>query len=189
MRAFQDKNGFEWQLILTFDKVEKVERFVKDKDGKPVSIFAMTESGDFSPIKDLKTLTKVGFFILLEDILAVFDLQNFDAENEALYEFFPELKIETKIQKAARFFSSLLDGPSLEALNEALMEEIVNFTLNPLRQQAMREILAKEKELEAMTVQKACQKILSKLDNMEPTIENELNKGLDQYFPQAQQNE
>ena len=188
MRAFQDKIGYEWQLILTFDKVEKVERFVKDKDGKPVSIFAMTESGDFSPIKDLKTLTKVAFFILLDDILTVFDLYKYDVDNEALYELFPDLKSETRIQKAARYFSSLLDGPSLEALNEALMEEIVNFTLNPLRQKAMREILAKEKELEAMMVEKASQKILSKLDNMEPTIENELNKRLDQYFPQEPQN-
>ncbi|MDO4629833.1 MAG: hypothetical protein Q4C70_11675, partial [Planctomycetia bacterium] len=47
---------------------------------------------------------------------------------------------------------------------------ITNFTTNPERREAIRELLQKEKEMETLTVKQLKEKQLARMDEMQPVI-------------------
>ena len=182
MQEFKDKFGDSWQLTLTADTVSRISAAVKDPDGKPVDIFKMVETANFAPLKHLYTLLQVAFQMVFSDVMENFDLMDYDERNEDLYELIPDLEKESKVKKAYRWFSSLLDGPAIEEISVKVMEEIVNFTSSPVRQKAIREVLEKEKELEDYTISNAAGQIVSKMDNTREKIQGLVQEQIQKAF-------
>ncbi len=180
MVSFADKNGKKWNLLVTYEIADRLEAFVEGPSGKGLNVFEIVEKGDFSPLKRIKTLVATAFYMAYDDIMRLFDQENFDRENEIWYASNPERKNENREQKAFRWFSSAIDGETLENLADAVPQAILNFTLSRDRREALSKILAAENELETEIVQQGVEKFLAEAENIRENIENLLDKTLSQ---------
>lgn len=180
MVSFADKNGKKWNLLVTYEIAERLETFVKLPSGEGLNVFEIVEKGDFSPLKRIKILVATAFYMAYDDIMRLFDQENFDRENEIWYASNPERKNENREQKAFRWFSSAIDGETLENLADAVPQAILNFTLSRDRREALSKILAAENELETEIIQQGVEKFLAEAENIRENIENLLDKTLSQ---------
>lgn len=184
MQTFKDSKGREWSLNITYDAVQKV------LDLHGIDIFAMVEKIDFSPLKNIHNLCKIVFTLCFTQILDEFDVEKYDAENEAFYELFPDHKNELKSQKAMRWFCSFLTGSVILEMTDALMQEIINFTSNPTRREAILSIIEKETEIETLSIQNGTEQALQKIANFQtklPQIISEKLQEMEDQNPSLQE--
>jgi len=165
-------------LLVTYEIAERLETFVKLPSGEGLNVFEIVEKGDFSPLKRIKTLVATAFYMAYDDIMRLFDQENFDRENEIWYASNPERKNENREQKAFRWFSSATDGETLENLADAVPQAILNFTLSRDRREALSKILAAENELETEIIQQGVEKFLAEAENIRENIGNLLDQTL-----------
>ena len=151
MTFFQDANGREWNLRITVKAVQDVREHVQNPEtGEYFDLYEIVETGNFKPLKKLDILVKTAFWLLYDEIIQEFDFQEFEnaREKTGFYESFPEKKNQTRTQKMFDWFQTGLTGEVLEEMADALSEAIVNFTVSRTQKEALKEILASEKELE-----------------------------------------
>lgn len=160
MSAFQDKYGEIWTLDIKTSDVQRVKKLVKDRDGKPVDLLAMTERANFSAIKnDLETLVSVILVLCFEEINERFSVEQWDKKNEATYELIPEWRDEPRMKKAFRWLESRISCDNLPDAVEAFIDAMINFTPSLHRREALKKIEKAEEEMEKI----ACEKVLEQM--------------------------
>lgn len=179
MPTFTDNQNRIWTVEITADGAARVRDLVKDTEGAPVDLFAAAESGKFDALKNIQVLTKVVFVLCLSQVLEEFNVEKHDTENAEIYELIPDRRDERKAQKAARWFSNGITGPVMETMTDALMQAIINFTTNQTRRDAIREVLAREKELEDLAYSEVKEQLTGRLDSLKATVRAEIGKYLD----------
>jgi hypothetical protein len=177
MVNFKTTNGITYILDIKTKDIKAVKELVKYPDGKQVDIFEAAETGTLASIyKDIETLINVVFVLCLDQIKEHFDLKKYDENNQKTYEFIPELKDEPAITKASRWFGNTINGDSVIEIIDAFIEAVINFTPSESRRNAMRMILAKEKEIEKLEMdyrQKSINQMFTQTQNQ---LENRWTK-------------
>jgi hypothetical protein len=167
MSTFKDSQGTDWILEIKIQHIEAVKRLCKDHTGKPVDLLYIIETGNLEQlIRDIELLVNVVFVLCYQQVKELFDVTEYDKNNAEMYELIPEWKTESAMTKASRWFGQRLNGETLITLIEAFQEGLIDFFPNESRKAALRQIIAKQKELE-------------RIQNEE--LENQMNK----VFPQV----
>jgi len=161
MSTFKDTNGTEWSLEIKLRHVEEIRRYCKGRDGKPIDLLSIIESGNLERlVNDIELVVNIVFVICYDQVREQFNLADYDAQHREEYEMFPELKAESEKVKASRWFGGLLNGQALTALADAFVEALVNFFPNESRKTALKKILEKSKEVERMQ----CDEMIRQID-------------------------
>lgn len=177
MSHFTDAAGDVWVLDIKVADVERVKKLVFDKHGLPIDLLAVTERGDFRQIKnDLATAINVIQVLCLDQIGHRFDLEKYDAENEALYEMIPEWRGESRMQKASRWLAARINHEVLPAMMEAFYEALLNFTSSPSRRDAMKSIYDGECALEKLSHQEAARQAEEAIKRSQTVITDAIRK-------------
>ena len=173
MSAFTDTNSRTWLVDIKFRHVDEIKRFCKGKDGKPLDLLAVLEKGAVESVfNDTETVVNMVFVLCYPEVRKYFNLAEYDAANAAYYEAVPELKAESEMFKAARWFAEQLDGQALLALGYALQEAIVNFCPSEGRKATLKKMLEKSRELDQMQAEVVMQQI----DEAVPKIQAEAKR-------------
>ena len=125
---------------------------------------------------NVELIVNIVFVLCYAQVREHFNLAAYDEAMQAEYEMFPELKTETEIFKAARWFGGLMDGPALEAMTNAFLEALLNFCPNGSRRAALKKIGAKSKELEQIRCEAALQQIDEAMEQAVPMMQAEMRK-------------
>lgn len=184
MPLFTDSRGQIWSCKLTYDKAEHIKSRVLTSQGEPFDVFMIVEKGDFSPLKNIKTLVETAFFMVYEDVMRLFDLDSYNKENEFIYEVNAHLRAENREQKAFRWFSSAVDAKVLEELANVVPKTIVNFTMTQTRRDALATILEKEEEIETEAIVQGMERFLTYTEKAKRTIVDLIDKKAQNTFPQ-----
>ncbi len=145
MATFTDSKGLEWPIEIKVRDVERVKAHVKGVNGQPVDLLAIAEKGDFSAVSgSVQTVLQVVFWLLLDDIMANFDREQWDADHAALYELVPEEKKKTVLQKVADWWGERIGGAEVLALVRAWETAVLNFIPNPRVREAARKVMERE---------------------------------------------
>ena len=180
MSIFTDCKGKEWELRITTKDVTLVERLVLDRDGEPIDLLAMADTGNlFQLYGDSRRMIDVVFVCLLEQISANFNEADFDAENEVLYLVEPELR-ENRLKKMGAWFGARVDGACITAMTEAFKEALVNFTRNPRQREALTRVLENQTAVEAAQADRLIQmsddRVRKFQQGMDKEVQRELQK-------------
>jgi len=182
MSTFKDANGQDWVLDIKFHHVEKIKRYPISKDGKPFDLLAILEKENLETLMiDFEQLINIVFVICYEQVKERFDLAAYDEANKEDYEMFPELKVESAMFKAARWFAQQLNGQAIQELSEAFEEALLNFYPNQNRKDALKKILEKQRELERMQ----CEEAIRVFDESVPVIQDEIKRQVRETFSDA----
>jgi hypothetical protein len=182
MASFKTTNGITYIIDIKTKDVKAVKELVKYPDGQPVDIFEAAETGTLASIyQDMETLVNVVFVLCLDQIKENFDLKKYDEQNAKSYQLQPELGEEPPITKASRWFGNTINGDVMIEIIEALLEAVINFTPSESRRQAMRTILAREKEMEKIESEmriKSIEKVFNKKQGQLEKIWDNLTKSM-----------
>lgn len=171
MATFTDNTGMEWSLNIKVSDIERVKSHVKGVGGKPVDLLEVAEKGDFSAISgSVQTILNVIFWLLLDDIMAHFDREAWDADHAALYEAVPEEKKKTNIQKAADWFGSRISGEQVLQMVKAWEEALLGFIPTPRVRQAIEKVMEREEIYRDKLFQAAEQKALEEIGQNEAQL-------------------
>lgn len=170
---FTDLHGERWPVVITTGSAELVKKWVKNADGQAVDLFDFVQTGNASALaSDPKTVIQVAFFLCFDDVMNRFDLPDYDERMSKYYEFDPELKNRSPIQKALDWFSARLQGASIRELVRAYEVALINFIPNPECQKAAQSVLAKRDELLKLKASEAEGRINVDLDTIARGIES-----------------
>lgn len=180
MASFKDNQGTEWTLHLKTDAVMRVAEIVKDKDGRPIHLLDMADTGDLYQLYgNAQTMIDVVFVCLIDQIKTQFNEGEFDKQYAVDMELLPTLK-GNLLKKMGYWFGSRLGGSEIEAMTEAFKESLVNFTRNPHQRKALKGVLEKQDELirrhAERVIQTTEQRFQTTNEVMEALIQEEENK-------------
>jgi hypothetical protein len=149
MSTFKTTNGVKYVIDIKTKDAKAVKELLKyPADGKPVDILEAVETGTLAGIyNDIGLLVDVVFVLCLDQIKENFDIAKYDLDNAKSYALQPELAAESPLTKASRWFGGTVDGDSVIEMITAFTEAVINFTPSETRREAMRAILAREKEI------------------------------------------
>lgn len=171
MATFTDSTGMQWNLDIKVRDIERVKAHVKGVNGAPVDLLGVAEKGDFSAVSgSVQTILQVVFWLLLDDIMANFDREQWDSEHAALYEMVPEEKRKTLIQKAADWFGERIGGEQILPLVKAWEEALLNFIPNPRVRQAIEKVMEREEIYQEKLFQAAEQQALNSIHQSEEQL-------------------
>jgi len=169
----------DWTFDIKYKHIDSIKRFCKDRDGKPLDLLAILDSGNFEVfVNDVELVVNVVFVLCYAQVREHFNLADYEKSMQSEYEMFPELKEETEMFKAARWFGGLMNGPALEALSNALMEAFLNFYPNESRRSALKKMSEKSKELEKAQSEEVMNQIDEAVAQAKGKIQAETKKRL-----------
>ena len=149
MTSFTDSQGFVWSMNIKFRDVERVKNNVKGINGQPVDLLAIAERGDFSTISgSVQTVLNVVFWLCLDEILQNFDLEEWNYRHEKLYEYLPNEKGRSVLQKAADWFGERITGNELPEVVRAWERALLNFIPNPKIRESVENLIEKQEVLQ-----------------------------------------
>ena len=155
MASFKTSNGETWILEIKTKHAMLVKNYVRDKDGNPIDLLELADSGLlFKVLSSLETLLNVAFCCCLDEIKTRFSVENYDRENEGLYELFPEMKNETAFQKSQRWFAGLMNGEALVSVTNAMKEAVLDFCPSQPQKDAYRKVFQSTKRLDEAKAKK-----------------------------------
>jgi len=182
MSRFTDANGRDWSFDIKVKDIESIKRYCKDREGKPLDLFAILDRGNFEVfVNDVELVVNIVFVLCYEEVKKHFNLADYDGAMRTEYEMFPELKSESEMFKAARWFSGQLNGQALAALLDAFQEAIIDFFPNESRKPALKKIREKSKELEIMQ----CEMMIHQIDEAMPKVQAEMRRQLQGQFQES----
>ena len=123
----------------------------------------MIDQSDFSALRDIKTLVDVVYALCLPQAFQKLETKRYNERYPWESEEAPERKNEPESLKRRREFAAGIDGKTLDAMAEALLAAIVDFTPGP-RRAALTELLDKQRELEALAVEMTKEETLKNLE-------------------------
>ncbi len=166
--TFKDKQGIDWNIEIVVSGIDRVRKRVFNRDKKPVDLLEMTEHGDLSAItSDIRIFPTVVFWLIYEQVMERFSIEQYDADHAVEYETYPEEKRINPIQKAANWFGDRLGGDELAAMGEAFEVAILNF-INPNIRDKIKRVMKKQTELNEAILERAALE-----------AENQISAGLD----------
>ena len=164
MAIFTDSKGLQWSLEIKVRDIERVKAHVKGVNGQPVDLLDVAEKGDFSAISgSVQTVLQVVFWLLLDDIMANFDREQWDKDHAGLYEMVPEERKKTILQKAADWFGERIGGEEVLALVRAWEEAILGFIPNPRVREAVQKVMEREEVYQEKVIEAAEAKALDEI--------------------------
>jgi hypothetical protein len=183
MSQFTDISGKEWHISIVTKSVDLVKRYCKDKKGNPVDLFHLIENNQIEQILyDIELLCNIVFVLCRDQIFEIFDCDNYDIHNESTYADFPELKDESKVTKASRWFGSYINGAVLSGMITAFQEALIEFFPSENQKAILKKTLLKIQELEKLhseMIQTQLDKSVEQIKpKMEQAIESQFNRGI-----------
>lgn len=161
--TFTDSTGTTWHLRLTTRDIDRVRDHVQTPAGQPIDLLDIAERGDLSSItSNIRLFPTIVFWLIQDQIVDRFNLDEYDAQHQKEYAFDESLKRQSPIQKAANWFGSLLDGDTLYYMSKAFCDAIVNFT-DPRIRAKLKNIMAKQEELQTAALDRAEEVILREI--------------------------
>lgn len=171
MATFTDSKGLQWSLEIKVRDIERVKAHVKGVNGQPVDLLDIAEKGDFSTISgSVQTVLQVVFWLLLDDIMANFDREQWDADHAALYELVPDEKRKTPLQKAADWFGERIGGVEVVNMARAWEEALLNFIPNPRVRTAVKNVMDREAEFQGKLMEAAQQRAIDSIQKNEARL-------------------
>lgn len=165
MTKFVDNTGYEWSLDIKVRDIERVKAHVTGINGKPVDLLEIAEKGDFSSVSgSVQIILKVIFWLLLDDIMANFDREEWDRDHATLYEVVPEEKRKTLIQKAADWFGERIGGEQVIEMVKAWESALLGFIPNPRVREAVEKVMDKQEVYQTKLIETAEATVLKELD-------------------------
>ena len=165
MTKFVDNTGYEWVLDIKVRDIERVKAHVTGINGKPVDLLEIAEKGDFSSVSgSVQIILKVIFWLLLDDIMANFDREEWDREHTTLYEVVPEEKKKTLIQKAGDWFGERIGGEQVIEMVRAWEAALLGFIPNPRVREAVEKVINKQEVYQTKLIETAEATVLKELD-------------------------
>ena len=166
MTSFTDSQGFVWSMNIKFRDVERVKNNVKGINGQPVDLLAIAERGDFSTISgSVQTVLNVVFWLCLDEILQNFDLEEWNYRHEKLYEYLPNEKGRSVLQKAAVWFGERISGDGLLEIVRAWERALLNFIPNTKLRESVQNVMAKEEAYQNALLDAAEKKALEEIES------------------------
>ena len=162
---FTDANGEKWVIDIKTRDAERVKKWVSNPDGTPVDLTAFVEEGRLSAIAyNRETIIKIGFFLVYDQIMERFDLQEYNKQQEKYVEFEPELASRSAMQKAMDWFTARLNGESVRQMVQAYEVALLNFIRSAEVRQAFQDLILKRNEFLKTSVDSAKKELLKTLD-------------------------
>ena len=166
MTSFTDSQGFVWSMNIKFRDVERVKNNVKGINGQPVDLLAIAERGDFSTISgSVQTVLNVVFWLCLDEILQNFDLEEWNYRHEKLYEYLPNEKGRSVLQKAAVWFGERISGDGLLEIVRAWERALLNFIPNTKLRESVQNVMAREEAYQNALLDAAEKKALEEIES------------------------
>lgn len=171
MTKFTDNTGYEWVLDIKVRDIERVKAHVTGINGKPVDLLEIAEKGDFSSVSgSVQIILKVIFWLLLDDIMANFDREEWDREHTTLYEVVPEEKKKTLIQKAGDWFGERIGGEQVIEMVKAWESALLGFIPNPRVREAVEKVMDKQEVYQTKLIETAEVTVLKELDRNQEAL-------------------
>ena len=167
--SFTDANGEKWIIDIKTRDAERVKKWVSNPDGTPVDLTAYVEEGRLSAIVySRETIIKIGFFLIYDQIMERFDLQEYNKQQEKYVEFEPELANRSIMQKAMDWFTARINGETVREMIQAYEVALLNFIRNADVREAFQDVIQKRNEFVKVSVDSAKKELLKTIDEQVP---------------------
>ncbi|GHT42978.1 hypothetical protein FACS189443_6510 [Planctomycetales bacterium] len=174
MISFTDCHSVDWSLEIKMRHIEAVKRLCKDKNGKPVDLLLVIQTGNIEQLfNDIETIVNIAFVLCGEQVKERFDVAAYDASNADMYELVPEWKTESNVIKASRWFGERINGAVLGNLIEAFQEALIDFFPNESRKTALKKIVENQKQIDRIQVEEIEKQLTEMMPRVEAKIRSE----------------
>lgn len=162
-------------LNIKHEHTELIKDLVKDRNGAPVRLLDIVDVGEFGNlVSDFQTVIDMVFVCLLDQVSTLFNVREWDQQNEKMYVLLPELKEEPQLKKAGKWFASRLDGDALVDMVKAFKEQIVNFIPDLNQRELVKNLVQAQDKL--LTAQN--QRNLQLINHRQEMAQQALNESL-----------
>ena len=164
--AFTDAYGEKWIIDIKTRDAERVKKWVSNPDGSPVDLTEFVEQGNMAAIVyNRETIIKIGFFLVYDQVMERFDLQEYNRQQEKYLEFEPELANRSNLQKALDWFTSRVNGNTVIEMVKAYEVALLNFIRNDDVRQAFLNVISKRNEFVQLSVKSETKRIIANLES------------------------